>query len=116
MFCPLTVEIAYVSIPHFALSSDKSHHFARQERQAYMAVNIGRNPTRQHQETHLNFFRGFEYEPTFDCEAMMADTGMKEIIERRMKEWQRREEHGTEDDAFSRSKQRHYGVLMGFSL
>ena len=46
----------------------------------------------------------------------MADTRMKEIIERGMKEWQRREEHETEDDAFSRSKQRHYGVLMGFSL
>ena len=38
----------------------------------------------------------------------MADTGMKEIFERGMKEWQRMEEHETEDDAFSRSKQRHY--------
>lgn len=36
---------------------------------------------RQRLGTHLNFFKGFEYEPTVDCAAMMASTGDTRIEE-----------------------------------
>lgn len=41
-------------------------------------VKVILNARKNQEETHLNFFKGFEYEPTVDWEAMMADRGMKE--------------------------------------
>lgn len=41
-------------------------------------VKVISNARKNQEETHLNFFKGFEYEPTVDWEAMMADSGMKE--------------------------------------
>lgn len=45
-------------------------------------VKVISNARKNQEETHLNFFKGFEYEPTVDWEAMMADRGMKEKIPR----------------------------------
>lgn len=47
---------------------------------------------RQQYWTHLNFFKGFEYEPTVDCAAMIADTRRKEIKEERREVEKRRQE------------------------
>ena len=79
MFCQLTGESAYISDNISGMDSDKSYHFVRPGRQAYNIVNIARNTMRQQQGTHLNFFKGFEYEPTVDCDAMMAKIEKKRI-------------------------------------
>lgn len=55
-------------------------------------------------KTSLNFFKGFEYEPTVDCDAMMAGTGKENVkLEKKEGEAEKRREN----DAFARQKQRH---------
>lgn len=85
MFCPLAEKSAYISDDISALDPRKSYHFVRPGRQAYTIVNIARHKLRQQKGTHLNFFNGFEYEPTFDCDAMMANAGKtdRNLLEKR---------------------------------
>ena len=79
MSCQLNEQSAYISGDISATGSGKSYHFVRPERQALHSVSIARHPLRQQWRTHLNFFNGLEYEPTVECDAMMASTGKKEM-------------------------------------
>lgn len=55
----------------------------------------------------MNFFRGFAYEPTVDCDAMMAITGKEEMKKLKKKEGGRKKRREEKIDAFGRSKQRY---------
>ena len=58
-----------------------------QENKPTILSHIARNTGRQQLGTHLNFFKGFEYEPTAVCDAIVADAGKKRFRKRNRKEW-----------------------------
>ena len=75
MFCQLSEDDAYIRDDIAEMDSNSSYHFVRLGRRAYKNFSMSANTMRQRLGTHLNFFKGFEYEPTVDCAAMMASTG-----------------------------------------
>ena len=57
-----------------------------QENEPTILSYIAQNTGRQQSGTHLNFFKGFEYEPTAVCDAIVAHAGKKRFRKGNRKE------------------------------